>query len=113
MKERLKDGLRAWVEGRAVAAQKKRADELESTEEQSVKALVRRFAAKKLASDLDQQFDHVALEKRKAQERWGRQAQAAKHKKENNKNGACAQPTRAHVLGLRGFWEGIIRAAAG
>jgi len=112
MKERLKDGLRAWVEGRAVAAQKKKADELDSTEEHSVKALVRRFAAKKLASDLDQQFDPVALEKRKAQERWGRQAQAAKHK-EKNKNGACAQPTRAHVLGLRRFWEGVIRAAAG
>ncbi|KIY00430.1 uncharacterized protein Z520_04115 [Fonsecaea multimorphosa CBS 102226] len=120
IRESLKDGLRAWVEGRAIQAQKRKADEMDATEKITVKSLVRRFAARKVAVDLETRglgrlVDPVVAEKRKAQAKWGREVELAKRDQERRAatNGACAQPTRAHVLGLKKFWEGVIRAAAG
>lgn len=120
IRESLKDGLRAWVEGRGIQAQKRKADEMEATEKSTVKGLVRRFAARKLAQDSSghsqsYHLDPVTLEKRKAQARWGREVELAKRDEERRTaaHGTSAQPTRAHVLGLKKFWEGVIRAAAG
>jgi hypothetical protein len=120
IRESLKDGLRAWVEGRGIQAQKRKADEMDGAERITVKSLVRRFAARKLAQDKPEQChihlsDPVAVEKRRAQARWGREVEVAKMDAERRTaaHGTCAQPTRAHVLGLKRFWEGVIRAAAG
>lgn len=122
IRESLKDGLRAWVEGRAIQAQKRKADEMDASERITVKSLVRRFAARKLALEARENnvggADPVAMEKRRAQARWGREVEWAKRDEERRAatdaaNGACAQPTRAHVLGLKKFWEDVIRAAAG
>jgi hypothetical protein len=114
MRESLKDGLRAWVEGRGIQAQKRKADELEFTERRTVKSLAQRFAAKKLAVDLESSSGRIDLEKRKAQARWGREVEVARRKEEKraNSNTGCSHPTRAHVLGLKRFWEGVIRSAA-
>ena len=116
IRESLKDGLRAWVEGRGIQAQKKKADELEAVERITVKGLVRRFAARKTAQDVDAHLlDPLTLEKKRAQAMWGREVEVAKRNAERRTavHGTCAQPTRAHVLGLKKFWEGVIRAAAG
>ena len=111
IRETLKDGLRAWVEGRGVAAQKQRADDLDAAEKVTVKALVRRFTARRQANDLADQFDAMAMEKKRCQDRWGRQAQVTRTKEARQRD-ACSQPTRAHVLGLKKYWEGAIRAAS-
>ncbi|KAJ9607064.1 hypothetical protein H2200_008136 [Cladophialophora chaetospira] len=117
IRESLKDGLRAWVEGRGIQAQKRKADEMESSERITVKSLVRRFTARKVVQDMGEQslryLDPVALEKRKAQVRWGREVELARINEERRAATCCAQPTRAHVLGLKKFWEGVIKAAAG
>jgi hypothetical protein len=114
IRENLKDGLRAWVEGRGIQAQKRKADELEAAERSTVKALARRFTAKML-EEQEGCADFVELEKKRAQARWGREVEMARRREERRTgtNGGCAQPTRAHVLGLKRFWEGVIRAAAG
>ncbi|KIV80146.1 hypothetical protein PV11_07667 [Exophiala sideris] len=114
IRESLKDGLRAWVEGRALQAQKKKADEVEAAEKHTVKNLVRRYAARKLAVERAEKIDPVNLEKRKAQAKWGREVEVARKNEERRAaaHGSCAHPTRAHVLGLKKFWEGVIRAAA-
>ena len=112
MKENLKDGLRAWVDRRGVVAQRQRADELDASERRTVKSLVRRFAARKQACDLEVQFDIVAMEKKRAQERWGqRPTHRVVECQQGRINEPCAQPTRAHVLALKRFWEGVSRAA--
>jgi hypothetical protein len=117
IKESLKDGLRAWVEGRAVLAQKRKADEVDATEQTTVKGLVRRYTARRVAADVQGiRLDAVALQKKKAQARWGREADLARKREREERrraSGACSQPTRANVLGLKRFWEGVIRAAAG
>ena len=115
IREGLKDGLRAWVEGRAIQAQKRKADEIEATEKITVKSLVRRFAARKLAQEMGKTGDSVSSEKGRAQARWGREVELAKRDEERRAatHGSCAQPTRAHVLGLKKFWEGVITTAAG
>ena len=118
IRESLKDGLRAWVEGRGVAAQKRKADELDASERTTVKALVRRFTARRLAAaadEVDQRPDAMALEKRRAQVRWGRDADSARVRECEERRrglGACSQPTRAHVLNLKRFWEGVIHTRA-
>jgi hypothetical protein len=69
-----------------------------------------------VADGQDERLDAVALEKKKAQMRWGREADLARKREREKRrgvNGACSQPTRAKVLGLKRFWEGVIRAAAG
>lgn len=117
IKESLKDGLRAWVEGRAIVAQKRKADEIDATEKVTVKGLVRRYTARRVAAeDHNARLDAAALEKKKGQARWGREADLARKKEREERrkgSGACSQPTRANVLGLKRFWEGVIRAAAG
>jgi hypothetical protein len=116
IRESLKDGLRAWVEARGLQAQKRKADEWDALERITVKNLVRRYAAKKLAQELEDKIDPLSLEKRRAQARWGREVEIAKRNEEKRATGtagACAQPTRAHVLGLKRFWESAIRNAAG
>lgn len=120
IRESLKDGLRAWVEGRGIQAQKNKADELDAAERITVKSLVRRFAARKTTQDMagqtrTHQLDPLAMEKQKSQARWGREVELARMNEERRAatHGSCAQPTRAHVLGLKKFWEGVIRAAAG
>jgi hypothetical protein len=161
IRETLKDGLRAWVEGRGIQAQKRKADELEATERANVKNLVRRFAARKLAADAESDFGErrrdggrgavedggnangngVGVAGRVSERRrrgspqsappprcWGREAEIARNREEERRKrmgdagraadggldycGVCPQPTRAHVLGLKRFWEGVIRAAA-
>lgn len=114
IRENLKDGLRAWVEGRGIQAQKRKADEIEATERSTVKALARRFTAKVL-EEQESNADCIELEKKRAQVKWGREVEMARRKEERRtgSNGGCAQPTRAHVLGLKRFWEGVIRTAAG
>jgi hypothetical protein len=114
IRENLKDGLRAWVEDRGIQAQKRKADELEAAERSTVKALARRFTAKML-EEQEGSADFVELEKKRAQAKWGREVEMARRREERRTgtNGGCAQPTRAHVLGLKRFWEGVIRAAAG
>ena len=152
MRELLKDGLRAWVSGRAIQAQKRKADELDATERATVKNLVRRFAARKRAADAEcdvvrrrQLQDQLQQRGRSAYgygsgyaTLWGREAEMARQRDEERRArmmrdcagdgredqdcsalkrpadywGVCAQPTRAHVLGLKRFWEGVIRASA-
>lgn len=119
IKEGLKDGLRAWVERRAVLEQKRKAEEAERTEGLSVKALVRKLSVRgKGASETDK----MLLEKRRAQSRWARELEVGRRREERKLaalmagkscDEGCLQPTRAHVLGLKRFWEGVIQAAAG
>jgi hypothetical protein len=98
-RERLKDGLRRWVQGRGVEAQRERSEE-EEGQGVSVRAVVRRLQARRGS------MDDVAAEKKKAQRAWGAEAERERERARN-------QPTRAHVLGLKRFWEGVIRTAAG
>jgi hypothetical protein len=90
---------------------------VDATEKVTVKGLVRRYTAHRVAAeDQNARLDAVALEKKKAQTRWGREAALARKKEREERRrgtGACSQPTRANVLGLKRFWEGVIRAAAG
>jgi hypothetical protein len=119
MRETLKDGLKAWVEARGLQAQKRKANEMEATERTTVKTLVRRFASRKggpgaAEPDHHSEPDPVFLQKRRARARWGREVELARLEEQRRAaTDSCAQPTRAHVLGLRKFWEGVIRSAAG
>ena len=105
MKESLKDGLRAWVEGRGIQAQKRKADEMEASEKRTVKSLAKRFTVRRIDDQHIVPGDLIVLEKRRAQARWGRELELARRKEEK-------VPTRAHVLGLKRFWEGVIRTAS-
>ncbi|RMD39632.1 hypothetical protein DV735_g5493, partial [Chaetothyriales sp. CBS 134920] len=83
IRESVKDGLRAWVQGRGIAAQKRKADEMEATERST---------------------GRVAVEKEKARARWGREVELARKKEEERRaspNAGCAQPTRAKVLDVK------------
>ena len=97
-KERIKDRLRAWLSGR-------RKEELEKREreqvERSVEGLVRRFAGRTKGVE---KVNEQRFKGSKKESRWGREAVAG----EKRKHG---EPTRAHVLGLRRFWEGISMAS--
>jgi hypothetical protein len=110
MRERLKDRLRRWVEGRAVVAQRERnSDEVVALAEGvSVRALVRRLQARRERVEMSERGSGshcVAAEKKRAQRAWGAEAEKERLRARN-------QPTRAHVLGLKRFWEGVTRAAA-
>lgn len=111
MRERLKDGLRRWVEGRAVVAQRERnSDEVVAQAERvSVRVLVRRLQARRERFEISERrgpgVHCVAAEKKRAQGAWGADAEKERLRARN-------QPTRAHVLGLKRFWEGVTRAAA-
>jgi hypothetical protein len=114
IREDLKDTIRAWVQGRGIREQKRKADEIEFSERKTVKSLAQRFMAKKLAVDLETCTDRVSLEKRRAQARWGREVELDRCKEEwrLKANAGCPHPTRAHVLGLKRFWENVSRDAA-
>lgn len=156
IRELLKDGLRAWVSGRGIQAQKLKADELDATERATVQNLVRRFAARNRAADAElnvsarkSQQQHHQQDRRKGHGNgnttlWGREAEMARKRDEERRIrmmgdfnsgggggggggaentedrgrngveycGVCTQPTRAHVLGLKRFWEGVITASA-
>lgn len=109
MRERLKDGLRRWVQGRGVEAQRERSEDPE-VQGVSVRAVVRRLQARRGERDgggfTPTTTDSVAVEKKRAQRAWGAEAERERERARN-------QPTRAHVLGLKRFWEGVIRTAAG
>lgn len=113
IKENLKDGLRAWVQSRGLKAQKTRAIELDQTERTTVKALVRRLTARRLADELEHRADAISMEKKRALARWGRALETQRLQEERRATGqnesGCAHPTRAHVARLRRFWEGSIR----
>ncbi|KAK5080836.1 hypothetical protein LTR24_008353 [Lithohypha guttulata] len=106
IKESLKDGLRAWVETRGLKAQQRRALELDDTERKTVKAL--------LAEELETQADAISMEKKRAQARWGQalEKQRLRDQRRAFSQGTCTHPTRAHVSGLKRFWEGVIRATS-
>lgn len=115
IKEGLKDGLRAWVKSTAIKEQKRKEEQFDvDVNSISVKAIVRKFSARKTAADLEADVDSVSLEKKRAQVRWGKALEIERKKEERKSSvlGASSQPTRAHVLGLRRFWEGVIKTAA-
>ena len=85
-RERVKDGLRGWLVGRRRVEMERREREVEG--ERSVKGLVRRFTGK---ADMARRGDGV-------EGRWGRGAIAGEKRRRG-------EPTRAHVYGLRRFWE--------
>lgn len=96
-RERVKDTLRGWLEGRSGREKKRREvaeeGEREEWERRSVRDLVRRFRA----WAVDQDGERTG---RQGNCRWGG-ADSTKVKEE---------PARAKVSGLRRFWEGVGRA---
>lgn len=127
IREGLKDGLRVWV-GRWVLLMQRREVEEEDEEKEgkgSVKGLVRRFTKRMLEEKEEGGnggvCNGVMRQKRRAQVKWGREIEIFERWEERKKgvidvehvDGGCSQPTRVHVLGLRRFWEGVIKAASG
>lgn len=123
IRESLKDGLRVWVERRAVLMRSRKYETEEKEGRIGVKGLVRRFTKKMLEEENKAGSDVVRLtrQKKKAQATWARDVEAARKWEDTRTTisvdseggGRCNQPTRAHVLGLRTFWEGLSKAAAG
>lgn len=88
-RERVKDGLRGWVEEwrRKGWEERRRLDELNGAEgKPDVRRLVRRFARDRTTNNSD------------SRQRWGGNAERRRE-----------DPTRANVLGLKRFWEGVGR----
>lgn len=96
-RERIKDRLRGWLSGR-------RREELEKRErdqvERSVESLVRRFTGR---SKVVEKVNEQRFRGSEKESRWGREAAVGEKRKRG-------EPTRAHVLGLRRFWEGMSMA---
>lgn len=111
IKESLKDGLRGWIENRGLKAQQRRALELDESERSTVKMLVRRLTARKLAQELERKADLASMEKKRAQARWGR-AHELQKLKEERQGFSQRHPTKVHVSQLRRFWEGVVRPTA-
>ena len=88
-RERIKDGLRAWLDKKAGAVTDKVRDEEGG---RSVRGLVRRFTARWKA-------DAPVEKGAKARQSW------ASGTEKRSKD----PPTRAHVYGLRRFWEGLAK----
>ena len=124
MREALKDGLRAWVEGRGVGVDRRRKRENQWGEEErvSVRALVRWYTVRSgIAGEREGVCeDALEIEKRMAQRRWRRELKGIGDSGGRRKGldvqdmdtGEWARPARAHVLGLRRFWEGVIESGA-
>ena len=87
-RERVKDGLRAWLKGRVRAELERRMRAGEREQVRSVKGMVRRFAS--VAGRGACREEAV----------WGKGA---------GERRARDEPARARVLGLRRFWEGLGR----
>lgn len=107
IKESLKDGLREWVQSCGLIAQQKKALELDEHEKMTVKALVRKITARKLAMEMEEQTDRRSLQRKNRQARWGKALEIQKLKEISRREElrGCAHPTRARVLGLKRFWE--------
>lgn len=132
IRESLKDGLRVWVE-RWVVLRRRREEEGEKVEVEveeeegakgGVKWLVRRFTRRMLEEEEGGKGGvgtGVTRQKRKAQAKLGREDEIAMRWEERkwgaigdeHVGGCCSQPTQVHVLGLKRFWEGVIKAASG
>lgn len=122
IREGLKDGLRVWVERRILLMQRRKEEgEVEGEQERvSVKGLVRRFT-RRIVEEEDELNNALMKQRQKVQATWGREVEFARQREDMRKgmvdlgggDGACVQPTRAKVLGLKRFWEGVIKAAAG
>lgn len=150
IKEGLKDGLRAWIERRAILVEKRarhEEDDLETLpppytsvsgdtvrhqQRASVKLLVRRFTRSITAAQQHQQYSinrkgeectcerHAMMRRAKGRagtRKWERPALPTSMNEQQQVNDyriahGCSQPTRAHVLGLRRFWESVIRSSA-
>ena len=89
-RERVKDGLRAWLKGRVRAELERRMRDGEREQCWTVKGMVRRFAS--VAGRGGAPCGEEAV--------WGKGAGERRRRDE---------PARARVLGLRRFWEGVGR----
>ena len=78
-------------------------EEGEEERKRGVKGLVRRFAGS-TAKDGEIAMRGAGAEKMERESRWGRGAVAGEKRKRG-------EPTRAHVYGLRRFFEGIGKEA--
>ena len=83
-RERVKDRLRSFLSGRGRQEIERRVREQRAKEREGVRVLARRFAGRE-KSDGDGS-------------RWGRDRRG---------NARPERPARAHVLGLRRFWENM------
>ena len=98
-RERVKDGLRGWLNGRRKEESQKREKELY---ERSVKGLARIFAGRAKTAEKE------GLKRTSTPERdssWGIGAVAGGKRKRG-------EPLMADVSGLRRFWEGVARGSA-
>jgi F-box-like/RPEL repeat len=122
IREGLKDGLRVWVERRAALMQRRK----DEGERLGVKGLVRRFTRRMAdAGEVGSAGSVVGMGKTKAQVKCGEEVEVASKRADRRRpaadaaaaaasgEGGHSQPTRSHVLGLRRFWEDVIKAAAG
>ena len=85
-RERVKDRIRAWIESRGRVEVERRVLEREKEGEKSVRTLVKRFTKSGVREE----------------GKWGKPALVRREK-------ARTEPTRAHVLELRRFWEALGR----
>lgn len=93
-REKLKDGLRRWLE--AKAAQVERQEEREEQRRVwTVRSLVRRFTVRKALEE------DIVGKAGGSDRRWG---------KSRTERVKVYEPDRAKVLGLRRFWEGVARS---
>jgi len=97
-REKLKDGLRAWLDKRAEKMEMERRRE-ESRMAVSVRGLVRKYTAvrKAVLEDEGRQREVASTS------RWGRRVSESEKVRHHG-------PTRAAVFGMRRFWEGVARA---
>lgn len=126
IRESLKDGLRVWVERRAVLVRRRKEEAEGEKERLGVKELIKTFTRRVLEEqeplpEERRAGGRIAGQRKKAPPRWGREDDVARKWEDRRRgpagvqggDGGCSQPTRAHVLGLKRFWEGVIKAAAG
>lgn len=117
-RERVKDRIRRWVENRGCQELERRLRAEEEESKHSVAGLIRRFVARGKEGEQQTTEDGGRLLSRSAQgsfdigngsrkkpvnERWGRGAVNWAERRKRD-------PTRAHVHGLRRFWEGVGKA---
>ena len=97
-RERVKDSLRNWLEGRpATAERERRQRQVLREEKRGVRDLVRRFKA--WAIDEERPVKQGMASTSTGRRLPSRPALSRKD--------PCEAPTRANVLGLRRFWEGL------
>lgn len=101
--ESRRDGLRGWLSGGVVERKRKEVEEREERRERERRGLVRRLARR---------FTVGSKDGKSREGRWGREARGM-IAVGGGTEGPCKEPTRAHVLGLRRYWEGIINGRGG